>query len=400
MKKFTKLAALILALAMVFSLAACGGSSSNAGTTTTPSNSTNASSGAMSTVGSAAATTDDGSDNLPTVTWKMGSTWGSGNVHFTVDNRFTELVSQLTGGKFQITNYAEGELCSASQLFDYVQEGTIQCGGDWAGYWAGKDTAFELLSTTLSLFSGLDYYLWFNQADGVEVAQNLYGQYNMTWFPIVCHMSESGIRSNSPITSIADMQKLKIRLGGVIAGKVGQKLGINITTVSGSELYEALMRGVIDAGEFSGPNADASLKLDEVTTYWCEPCWYQSSGNNGVMINQDAWNELPTEYQDAIKLASTTCLNESFARYTWLDCNAANKMLDDGITVTQMNDADFDTIEKTIAEVYTAECASNANFKTVFDSMMSYRDVVDPYREMLGYGGFGWGSTWVNEYYK
>ena len=58
-----------------------------------------------------------GSSDLPVVTWKMGSTWGAGNVHFTVDQRFTELVSQLTDGRFIITNYSDGELCSASQLF-------------------------------------------------------------------------------------------------------------------------------------------------------------------------------------------------------------------------------------------------------------------------------------------
>ena len=46
---------------------------------------------------------------------------------------------------------------------------------------------------------------------------------------------------------------MKIRLGGVMAGKAAQKLGINITTVAASELYESLQRGVIDGGEFSGP---------------------------------------------------------------------------------------------------------------------------------------------------
>ena len=92
----------------------------------------------------------------------------------------------------------------------------------------------------------------------------MYGQYNMNYFPLVTNPSESGIRSVKPITSIADMQKMKIRLGGVMAGKAAQKLGINITTVAASELYESLQRGVIDGGEFSGPKADDSLKLQEV----------------------------------------------------------------------------------------------------------------------------------------
>ena len=109
-----------------------------------------------------------GNSDLPVVTWKMGSTWGAGNVHFTVDQRFGEILSQLTGGRFTVTNYADGELCSASQLFDYVSQGTIECGGDWGGYWSGKDTAFELLSTIMDDFTALDYYTWIYEAGGME----------------------------------------------------------------------------------------------------------------------------------------------------------------------------------------------------------------------------------------
>jgi TRAP-type mannitol/chloroaromatic compound transport system substrate-binding protein len=373
-----KLLSLVLAGAMAFSLAACGGGSSSGG--------------AMGQVG--AGTAAAGGDELPVVQWKMVSTWGSGNVHFTVDQRFSELVSQLTNGKFQITNYGEGELCSASQVFDTVQDGTVQAGGDWAGYWAGKDPAFELLSTTMNLFSGLDFYVWFEQGGGIEAAQELYSQYDLMWFPILCHFSESGIRSSKPITSIKDLQTMKTRLGGVMAGRVGAKLGFNITTVPAAELYESLQRGVIDAGEFSGPNADSTLKLEEVAKYWCEPAWYQSAGNNGVIINKAAWEALPEAYQQAIITASAACRGEGLARYTWLDSVAASRMIDEeGVTVTYMNEADLKTIKDTAKEVYEAEAAANPNFKMIYDSMLEYCKVVDPYREMLNNVGYGYGFT-------
>lgn len=369
-KRFT---ALLLCFAMIMSLAACGTSNAE---------------GVMSKV----TNTTGNNDSLPVVKWKMASVWGSGNVHFTVDKRFTELVDQLTNGKFQITNYGEGEICAANAVFDTVQDGTVQCAGDWAGYWAGKDPAFELLSTTMDLFTGLDYYIWFEQGGGIDVAQELYGQYDLVWYPILTHFSESGIRSNKPITSIKDLQSLKTRLGGVMAGRVGQELGFNITTVAAAELYESLQRGVIDAGEFSGPNADSTLKLEEVTEYWVEPCWYQSAGNNGVIINKDAWDALPEAYQQAIETAAAACRGESMARYAWLDCNATNKMLNEqGITVTYMNEEDLQIIHETIDKVYAAEAAINPNFKMVYDSMRSYCDVIDPYREMLNAGGYGFG---------
>lgn len=334
-----------------------------------------------------------GDSSLPVVTWKMGSTWGSGNVHFTCDERFSELVSQLTGGRFNITNYPEGALASASQLFDYVQNGTIQCGGDWGGYWSGKDTAFELLSTTMDNFSGLDYFVWINQGGGLEAYQDLYGQYNMMYFPIMINHAESGIRSTRPITTIEDMQSMKIRLGGVMAGRVAQKLGINITTVPASELYESLQRGVIDGGEFSTPASDDSLKLQEVAKYWCSPAWYQSAGVNGVMINKDAWDSLPEAYQEAVKLAAQACTGEQLSRYLWMDFQSTEKMLtEDECIVTELNSEDWQRIRDTCLEIYRAEAAQNANFDMVYSSMLAYREKADTYRDMLK--DYSWGFNY------
>jgi len=187
---------------------------------------------------------------------------------------------------------------------------------------------------------------------------------------------------------------MKTRLGGVMAGRVGAKLGFNITTVPAAELYESLQRGVIDAGEFSGPNADSTLKLQEVAKYWVEPAWYQSAGNNGVIINKAAWDALPEAYQQAVATAAAACRGEGLARYTWLDSVAASKMIDEeGVTVTYMNEDDLKTIKATAQEVYEAEAAVNPNFKLVYDSMLEYCKVVDPYREMLNSGVYGYGFS-------
>lgn len=377
MKK--KLIAMLLCLCMVLSLAACGGSGSSGGGALSAANNNNAG-------GSGSTDTSD----LPTVNWRMASTWGAGNVHYTVDLRFGEILSELTNGKFTVTNYAEGELCSANELFDYVSEGTVECGGDWGGYWAGRDTAFELLSTIMDDFTALDYYTWIYEAGGMQCYKDMYAQYNMEYFPIVTNPSESGIRSVTPINSINDMKSMKIRLGGVMAGKAAQKLGINITTVPAAELYESLQRGVIDGGEFSGPKADDSLHLQEVAKYWCAPAWYQSAGVNGVMVNLDAWNTLPDEYKTAFEMAARLCCGEKLATYIWNDMTVTNQMIEDeGITVTHLPEADMQLIRETCLQTYQEECGINPNFKMVYDSMQAYREVANNYRDWTGDYGFG-----------
>lgn len=251
----------------------------------------------------------------------------------------------------------------------------------------------ELLSTTMDNFTGMDYYIWITQGGGLKCYQDMYGKYNMTYFPIMINHAESGIRSTKPITSIKDMQSMKIRLGGVMAGRAAEKLGINITTVAASELYESLQRGVIDGGEFSTPCSDDSLKLQEVAKYWCSPAWYQSGGVNGVMINKDAWNKLPEEYQNAIQMAAEICTSEQLSRYLWMDFDSTKKMLEeDGCVVTKMNQDDWNTIRETCRQVYEEEAAKNENFNMVYSSMQDYREHADTYRAMLG--DYGWGFNY------
>ena len=128
----------------------------------------------------------------------MGSVWGAGNVHFTVDQRFAELVSQLTDGRFIITNYSEGELCPPASC------STLSARAPWSAAATGAATGpartrpFEPLSTIMDDFTALDYYTWIYEAGGMDCYKEMYGQYNMEYFPLVTNPSESGIRSVSP----------------------------------------------------------------------------------------------------------------------------------------------------------------------------------------------------------
>ncbi len=152
-------------------------------------------------------------------------------------------------------------------------------------------------------------------------------------------------------------------------------------------------RGVIDGGEFSTPCSDDSLKLQEVAKYWCSPAWYQSGGVNGVMINKDAWNQLPEEYQNAIQMAAEICTSEQLSRYLWMDFDSTKKMLEeDGCVVTKMNQDDWNTIRETCRQVYEEEAAKNENFNMVYSSMQDYREHADTYRAMLG--DYGWGFNY------
>jgi TRAP-type mannitol/chloroaromatic compound transport system substrate-binding protein len=242
-------------------------------------------------------------------------------------------------------------------------------------------------------FSSLDYFIWCYQAGGLKDAyQYMYNKFGIQYFPILFHSSESGFRGTKPITGIKDLKGLKIRLAGKIQTIVAQQLGFTPVSIDSTELYESLQRGVVDAGEFSVPASDLSLKLHEVAKYWWAPGWHQSAGCNGVMVNMDKWNSLPDAYKDAFAKAAELCTAESMARYAYEDFKATKQMIDSGVQICFYPEEDLRTITGLVQAATAQMAAENPDYAHVIASMDAYRKLADPYREVLD--RYGWGYSY------
>ena len=79
--------------------------------------------------------------------WKMVSTWTPAIDLIEGDKNFAKLVTEMSGGRLQVTVSPAGELVPANAVFDAVAKGSVEMGGDWPSYWAGKNSAFDLLGS-------------------------------------------------------------------------------------------------------------------------------------------------------------------------------------------------------------------------------------------------------------
>lgn len=332
----------------------------------------------------------EGGSDLPTVNWKLASTFAEGTMLFECDKAFTEKVKELSNGKFVITPYGSGELGASNQVFDMVQGGTIEAGADWPSYWSGKDTGFDLLATTMFNFTGWDYYIWIYEGGGLEDGYNyMFNKFGMKYFPHGITQMESGIRTNKPIEKLADLNGMKIRFAGKIQGLVAEKIGIAPVTIATDELYEGLQRGVVDGAEYSSPTNDDMLKIQEVTKYWLAPGWHQTASVYGIMVNQKAYDALPAEYQRIIEIASKWNMQEWLAKNAYSDAKATAKMVSEGVTVTNLPEEEMALLEGYVMDATEQLAAENPNYAHVLNSMMEYRKTMDQYRDALGQWGFG-----------
>ncbi|WP_447527733.1 TRAP transporter substrate-binding protein DctP [Vreelandella sp. TE19] len=314
--------------------------------------------------------------------WTMTSTWPDNLDLIQIDRHWVELVNRLAGEELQINFRAGGTLMPGTEVFDATETGSIEAAGDWPGYWAGLNPAFSPLATTTSLFNGVDYLNWIQQWGGRELYEEIYGQFNMMYLPYGITNNESGFMGRTPIASIADLEGKRLRLSGRDQGRVLERLGGSQVTLAGGEVYQAIERGVIDAGEFSTPGVDYKAGFSEVADNWATPGWHQSASVFGVMINMEAWNALDETTQEKLRIAADATMAWSLAWSERASNEATRQFIEDGVTINQFSEEDLARIQEVTNEVIVQGACENPDHAKVYQSMVSYLEDYATWRDV------------------
>ncbi len=123
-----------------------------------------------------------------------------------------------------------------------------------------------------------------------------------------------------PVNNINDVQGLKIRTGGGVAEQVAKALGASAFVKPAPESYELLKSGVA-AGVFFPMESIISFKLDTVLEQATLFPGGMYSSAFGFFMNEDKWNKLPKQDQDALEKIS----GEWIARHAGNSWDEADK---------------------------------------------------------------------------
>lgn len=92
-----------------------------------------------------------------------------------------------------------------------------------------------------------------------------------------------------PISSLADLKGMKVRINGPSAGDLVKAMGGQPVSLAFGEVYTALERGTVDCG-ITGSGSGNSVKWPEVTTHlYAMPLSWSTSG---YFVNLAWWNKL------------------------------------------------------------------------------------------------------------
>jgi TRAP-type mannitol/chloroaromatic compound transport system substrate-binding protein len=311
--------------------------------------------------------------NMPELKWRMTSSFPKGlDTIYGSAQRFAKSVAEATDNKFHIQVFAANEIVPALEAANAVSAGNVEMCQTASYYYWGKDPTFAFGTAVPFGLNSRMQNAWMYHGGGIELMNEFYAKHNLVAFPSGNTGAQMGGWFRNEIKSLADLQGMKMRIGG-FGGKIISQVGVVPQQIAGGEIYQALEKGTIDAAEWVGPYDDEKLGFQKVAKYYYYPGWWEGGPMLHTMVNAAKWAELPHAYQSLIETASQAANNDMQASYDANNPAALKKLVAGGAVLRpyplDVMERCFEVAQKTYAEL----SAQNADFKKVHDSMMAFR---------------------------
>lgn len=320
MKKTAKLMSLLLALAMVFALCACGNS-------TAPAQETKA-----DTSGSDAAPADD----MPYYNFKFSVTQAATDPIAVYAQQMIDEIQEKTNGHITIELHPNGELGAINDVNELIAQGAEIINYTGADAFNATVPDLAILNCQFCLsdpsqmkpISESDWY-----KDQVETLASNGNVRLLTynWFTGYRHFV-----SNFPINSVDDMSGKQMRVADAAALIAFSKaLGCAPVVTNWNETYTALSQGMVDCAE-APLSTLYSSSLQEVTKYLTLTGHLVSCG--GICMNEQIFQSMPEEYQQ-IMLEAAWNAGEAFGENSLtLEDEYIGKFEDAGIEIKRLDE--------------------------------------------------------------
>lgn len=284
---------------------------------------------------------------------------------------FAKNVSEATGGKFEISVHAAGELVPAFGVLDATQNGTIECAHTAPYYFFGKDETFALDCSIPFGMNSRQQTAWMYEGNGLKLMREFYAEYNIVNFPMGNSGAQMGGWYRKEIKSVADFNGLKMRIGG-FGGRVLAKLGALPQNIPAGEIYQTLEKGTIDAAEWIGPYDDLRLGLHKVAPHYYFPAWWEGSTQFTLFVHDKAYNALSPEYKAILRQAASDAHVRVQARYDALNPTSLKQLIAEGAKLHRLPKEVMDAALKARHEVYAELNEKNPKWRKIYADYESF----------------------------
>ncbi|MCX7897338.1 MAG: TRAP transporter substrate-binding protein [Rhodocyclaceae bacterium] len=308
-----------------------------------------------------------------TLRWRLASSFPKAlDTIYGAAEVFAKKVKEMSGGKFEISVHAAGELMPAFGVVDGVQQGTVECAHTAPYYFFGKDPTFAIGCTIPFGLNSRQMTAWMYEGNGLKLMREFYAQYNIISFPMGNTGAQMGGWYRKEIKGLDDIKGLKMRIGG-FGGEILKGIGGVPQNIPGGEIYQALEKGTIDAAEWVGPYDDLKLGFYKVAKFYAYPAWWEGGPQLDLYVNTKVYEALSAENKAIIECAAAFAHTEMQARYDAKNPKALKELVAHGTKLFRMPKDIMEAAFKFAMEYYNDLSAKNPNWKKVYEDYAAFR---------------------------
>jgi TRAP-type mannitol/chloroaromatic compound transport system substrate-binding protein len=253
---------------------------------------------------------------------------------------FSKKVREMTGGKFEISVHANGELVPMPGLVDAVKNGTVEMGHTAPYYYFGKDETFALGCAIPFGLNSRQMTAWQYDGNGLKLMREFYRGYDIMSFPMGNTGAQMGGWFRKEIKTVQDYKGLKF---------------------------------TIDAAEWVGPYDDQKLGFQKVAKNYHYPGWWEGGPQLDLYINTKAYDSLSAEYKAIVENAAAFAHTEMQAKYDARNPGALKQLVSGGAKLVAFPKPVLDAAFKESMALYSELSAKNPNWKKVYDDYAKFR---------------------------
>jgi C4-dicarboxylate-binding protein DctP len=263
---------------------------------------------------------------------------------------FAEKVKEYSGGSVECKIFDSAQLYKDTEIVEALQDALVETGLVATNKWSGMIPVIDVFDMPF-VFKNLDSIKKFIDAGAGEILDKEFvskGVKNLFW---VDYGYIQFFNNKRPLTKPAEMKGLTMRSFSGADAETLHMLGAAPTVMSSSEMYMALQRGTVD-GATTGMPAAVSRKLQEIQKYMTLANY--STAQFVVQANLDWWGSLSTQDKEAVMKAGQDA--EAWIRGAIADSEneAQEVIVDAGVTVYVLNDAERKEFQDATAPVRDA----------------------------------------------
>ena len=284
----------------------------------------------------------------------------------------SQMIKDASRGAFLLDIFEPNEIVPPFSITDAVRDQKIEAGYTWLGYDQGKIPASALVGAVPFGMEPWEYSAWWFEGNGKNLTETLYKKHNI--HPIFCGMTgpETAGWFRKPIQSLEDLKGLKIRFAG-LGGKVIEQLGASVTMLPGSEIFQALEKGAIDATEFALPIVDQQLGFDRVAKYNYYPGWHQPFTASHLIVNLTTWDSLDSNDQSLLELACTAGVIRNLSSSEGKQGAVVARFEETGALPRVLSLEILRELERVTTRVLEQEAERDKDFAVIYKSQLEFR---------------------------